>query len=332
MGKTIEENIVEMEARIGVSKAEIIALNQRIWDKEYLENVVTSEDFAIAVGHSRRLEEVAKANGITGETMAGILLTQADSAYYRDKKAGKASDEAYKIAMRGLEHAEKPGTKVSLLNIASNAKAELVNDFERASELADESCEIAKHGSDVDWGKAENNAALKWLNLANRLVSSDETEKAKSAFYNAIEHFKKALEAHKKAGNTRGQGHAHNNMILCYQGLAKIVRDSRKIGMCDKALEQAELAKKAYGDDPGNAIHTISANYRKGQTYELKAEMYALQSVYLFINLFYAIQCYTENLARALELDKPEKVKQELANIQKVIDKQIEMQRQEKGL
>jgi tetratricopeptide (TPR) repeat protein len=294
MGKTIEESIAEMETRIVVSGMTIQELNDMIWGEGY-EKGITPEQFAEAVAYIRRLQEIAERNEVEGEAKARIFLTESRLVYYRDKEAGTKSDEAYTIAMEGLKYAEKPGTKVSLLNVASDTKAKLVDDLKKASELANESCAVARDGSDEDWGKAENNAALRLLDLANRLVSSDDIEKAKSAFYNAIEHFKKALEAHQKAGNKRQIGHAHNNMILCYQRLAKIVKDSRKIEMCNKALEQAELAKKAYGDSPKNAIHAISANYRKGKTHELKAEMYALQSVYLFINLFYAIQCYTEN-------------------------------------
>jgi hypothetical protein len=320
MGKTIEESIAEMETRIVVSGMTIQELNDMIWGEGY-EKGITPEQFAEAVAYIRRLQEIAERNEVEGEAKARIFLTESRLVYYRDKEAGTKSDEAYTIAMEGLKYAEKPGTKVSLLNVASDTKAKLVDDLKKASELANESCAVARDGSDEDWGKAENNAALRLLDLANRLVSSDDIEKAKSAFYNAIEHFKKALEAHQKAGNKRQIGHAHNNMILCYQRLAKIVKDSRKIEMCNKALEQAELAKKAYG-----------ANYRKGKTHELKAEMYALQSVYLFINLFYAIQCYTENARKAIKLENWKKVEQELENIQKVVDKQIEMQKQQADL
>jgi uncharacterized coiled-coil protein SlyX len=331
MGKSIEESITELEARIVVSEITIQELNDMIWGEGY-EKGITPEQFAEAVVYLRRLKEIAKANEIKGETMAKILLTESRLVYYRDKKAGTKSDEAYHIAMEGLKYAEEPGTKVSLLNVASDTKAKLVDDLKKASELASESCEIAKDGSDEDWGKAENNAASRLLDLANEFVSSNETEKAKSAFYNAIAHFKKALKAHQKAGNDRQTGHAYNNMILCYQGLAGIVNDSRKIEMCDKALEQAELAKEAYGDNPKNAIHFISANYRKGKTHELKAEMYGLQSIYLFINLFYAIQCYTENAVKAVKLENWKKVEQELDNIQKVLQKLIEIQKQQADL
>ena len=315
-GVTIDAQIAAMEIRIkrGVSSKEIFALNESIWT-EY-EKGVTPEDFAMAVEKIRKLKELVESEGIVGETLANILLTESRLVYYRDKKSGSQSDEACQIAMTGLQHAQEPGTKVSLYNVASDTMGELVGDYKRSVELADSSCVIAKTGSDVDLGKAENNAALRYLNLAKRFVDFGENEKAKTAFNNAIAHFEKALDAHQKAGNKRQSGHAHNNMILCYQGLANLVKDFHRIEMCDRAISQAQLAQKAYGDHPKNALHAISANYRKGKTYELRAEL-TESSVYLLR----AIQCYAENAMKAIELEKWEKVKQELDNIQKIVQK-----------
>jgi tetratricopeptide (TPR) repeat protein len=315
-GITIEAEIAAISIRMKkrISAKEILALNELIWN-EY-KTAVTPDDFAIAARQVRKFREIVEAEGILGETLARIFLTESRLVYYRDKKTGTKSDEAYHIAMKGLEYAGEPGTKVSLYNVASDTKAELVGDYKQGVELANKSCEIAEDGDDVDLGKAYNNAALRYLNLANRFVGSGKEDDARIAFDNAIEHFKKALEAHERAGNTRGQGHAYNNMILCYQGLAGLASIFSVFGRMDmynKALEQAELAKKAYGDNPENAIHVLSANYRRGQTYELMASITGTPQY-----LFSAIQCYAENLARALELGKTAKARKELGNIQKI--------------
>lgn len=316
-GITIDAKIGAIEMQKTTSEDSIKALNEQMWN-EY-ERGITSKDFAMAVEQIRKLEQIAEANGIVGETKARIYLTKSRLVYFRDKKADMQSAEAYRIAMEGLEYAEEPGTKVSLYNVASDTMAELVGDYERGVELADASCEIAKTGSDVDLGKAENNAALRHLNAAKQFVDSGKEEEAKEAYFNAITHFQNAMDAHANARNSRQLGHAHNNMILCYQGLSGLVEDFHRIEMCNAALEQAELAKKAYGDSPENALHAISANYRKGQTFELEAQIIGLPRY-----LFNAIQCYTENAIKSVDLEKWGKAKQELDNIQKVVLKQIE--------
>ena len=315
-GVTIDAQIAAMGVRMkrGVSSKEISALNESIWS-EY-EKAILPGDFAIAVKQIRKFKELVESEGIVGETLAKILLTESRLVYYRDKKAGSQSDEAYQIAMKGLEHSEEPGTKVSLYNIASDTMGELVGDYERSVELADSSCVIAKTGSDVDLGKAENNVALRHLNAAKRFLGSGREKEAKEAYYSALTHFQNAMDAHANAGNNRQIGHAHNNMILCYQGLANLVEVFHKIEMCESAISQAQLAQKAYGDSQENALHAISANYRKGKTYELEAKISGLPKC-----LFDAIQCYTENAMRALELGKLEKVRQELDNIQKIVQK-----------
>lgn len=309
-----------------VSEEDIRKFNEQIWQEGY-EKAITPEDFAKAVELSATLEEIAEKNKFFGETMGRICLTGARLIYYRDKKAGKASNEAYEKAMKGLEYAEDVGTKVSLYNVASDAMNELVRDHKIAAELAEKSCRVAEEsGDDVAIGKAENNVALRYLNTAKQFASQEQRQnrEAKASYEKAISHFKKVQRAHQRAGDNRQIGHAHSNMILCYVGLAGISEnDSAILFICDQALVHAKLAIKAYGGlgDERNRFHALGANYRKGVAFRERARYSGKQE-----DLIEAIRCFTENATIYFELGKFEKVKQELTNIAETIEalKEIE--------
>lgn len=315
----IEEILNELNNRGKIGEEEVRMLNEKIWQEEY-EEAITPEDFARAVKHSADVEKIAEKNKFLGETMGRICLTSARLIYYRDKKAGKISKEAYEKAMKGLKHAEYLGTKVSLYNVASDTMGELIKDYNIAFELADKSCEIAKESnSDVVIGKAENNTALRYLNFAKQPINSGKTEKseiAKDSFEEAILHFRRASIAHQKAKDNRQIGHAYSNISLCYIELSKIPGMMKSINLCNLAIENAVNAIKAYGGlkNERNKFHALGANYRMGIAFRERAVYSSLSD-----DLIEAVRCFTENATIYFKLGKFEKVEQELKNIAETI-------------
>lgn len=315
----IEEILNELNNREEIGEEEIRMLNERIWQEEY-EKAITPEDFARAVEHSADIEKIAEKNKFFGETMSRICLTGARLIYYRDKKSGKASKEAYKKAMKGLNYAEYAGTKVLLYNVASDVMGELIKDYNIAFELADKSCEIAKESnSDVVAGKAENNTALRYLNFAKQLINSGETEKlekAKDSFQEAILHFTRANIAHQRAKDNRQIGHALSNISLCYIELSKIPGIAKSRNLCDLAIENAENAIRAYGglENERNKFHALGANYRMGAAFRERAIYSSVSD-----DLIEAVRCFIENAIIYLKLGKFKKVEQELKNITETI-------------
>lgn len=224
-------------------KREILSRNFRIWIASY-----SKGDFQTARQDASALYETAKKWKINPETLASVLITKSWSEYYVDKSSNARTNASYLSAREGLmklQNLKKTpivySIRSSLFEVAGLCQAYLVDEKDaKAEPLFRHSIDEAKKsGFKSVIGEAKNGLAL-WL------VSPKQ-----KCFKEAIPLFKEVAEIQKGENNKRGEGHAHNNLILCYN----------ETGQFAKAVEEADKALELYADP--NSNHSFSARFRK---------------------------------------------------------------------
>jgi tetratricopeptide (TPR) repeat protein len=118
-------------------------------------------------------------------------------------------------------------------------------------------------------------------------------------FEEAIPLFEEAGKIQEKAGNNRGAGHTHNNLIACFN----------ETGDFERAITEADRALELY-DDP-QLDHSFTARYRKSQTYIKLGRLDDALKIY-DLN----IKLIEENDKLSPE-EKEKRIKQHNANIEK---------------
>lgn len=224
-------------------KREILSTNFRIWIASY-----SKGDFETARQNASDLYEIAKKWRINPETLAAVLITKSWSEYYVDKNGKARTNASYLSAREGLtklQNSKKTpiayAIRSSLFEVAGLCQAYLVDEKDaKAEPLFRHSIEEAKKsGFKSVIGEAKNGLAL-WL------VSPKQ-----KCFKEAISLFKEVAKIQKEENNKRGEGHAHNNLVVCYN----------ETGQFAKAVEEADKALELYADP--NLNHSFSARFRK---------------------------------------------------------------------
>lgn len=234
---------IQMPSSDSERRRELLSRNFKIWIESY-----SKGNFESASHDYSALYETAKELNADPETLASIIIGKSWSEYYVDKNGKTKTNASYLSAQEGLAKLQDlqntpvvHAMRSSLLEVAGLCQAYLVDEKDsKAEPLFRHSIEEAeKSGFKTTIGEAKNGFAL-WL------ISPQ-----KKHFKEAIPLFEEVAEIQKGENNRRGEGHAHNNLILCYN----------EIGQFEKAVEEADKALELY-EDP-NLNHSFSARFRK---------------------------------------------------------------------
>lgn len=224
---------------------------------------------------------------IDPETMAEIIADKAWNEYYIDKNGTIKTSTSYFSAKEGLEKlrnsVDLPQIHVlrsRLFEVSGLCEVYLVDEVDEPGEpLFKNSVEEAeKSGVAERIGEAKNGFAL-WL-ISPKQKRFDE----------AIPLFGDVAQVQEEIGNKRTAGHAHNNLVVCYN----------ETGRFEKAVEEADKALELYGDP--NLNHSFSARFRKslalrGLGKEKRDKSYFDQAIKIY-KLHIELRLKDENMAR----------------------------------
>lgn len=222
---------------------ELLSRKQRVWNEFYLKG-----NFPESKVRLDDLFETALEWQVDSETMTEIIADRAWSEYFIDKNGITKTKTSYISAKEGLEKLKDlenspniHALRSRLFEVAGLCEAYLVDEADEPGEpLFRNSVEEAeKSGVTGRIGEAKNGFAL-WL------ISPKEKR-----FEEAIPLFQDVARTQEEIGNKRTAGHAHNNLVICYN----------ETGQFEKAIEEADKALELY-EDP-NLNHSFSARFRK---------------------------------------------------------------------
>lgn len=210
--------------------------NDRVWNESYLKG-----HHSECKRESNDLYKEAKESGVASEVLANILVTRSWCEYYFDKNGTTKTNTSYLSAKEGLEKSKNPVTRSQLFEVAGLTEAYIVDEKDEPAEpLFKHSVEEAeKTENRIRIGEAKNGFAL-------YLISPKQKH-----YKEAIPLFEDVAQIQEEEKNKRGAGHAHSNLILCYNETKGF----------EKSIEEADKALKLY-DDP-NLNHSFSARFRK---------------------------------------------------------------------
>lgn len=224
-------------------RRELLSRNFLIWVHDY-----SKGNFAQSKRKSSDLYKLAIEWGANSETLASILITKSWSEYYVDKNGNTRTDVSYVSAQEGLARLTDlentsviHGMRSSLLEVAGLCQAYLVNEKDSEIEILFQQSvdEAQKSGFKTAIGEAKNGFALGLISPMRR------------SFIDAIPLFEEVAKIQGEERNKRGEGHAHNNLVVCYNETKQF----------EKAVEEADKALVLY-EDP-NLNHSFSARFRK---------------------------------------------------------------------
>ena len=185
---------------------------------------------------------------VDSETMAKIIADKAWNEYYVDKNGTTKTSTSYLSAKEGLGKLQdlEDTPKIHFLRsrlfeVAGLCQAYLVDEADEPSEpLFRNSVEEAEKSGLVERiGEAKNGFAL-WL-ISPR----------QKRFEEAIPLLEDVARVQEEVGNRRTAGHAHNNLVVCYN-------ETRQF---EKAIAEADKALDLYVYQ--NLNHSFSARFRK---------------------------------------------------------------------
>lgn len=248
---------IQMPSSDSERRRELLSRNFSIWINDY-----SKGNFVVAKQKSSTLYKLANEWGTDSEILASILITKAWSEYYVDKNGTTKTNASYLSAQEGLAKLQDlENTSVvhemrsSLLEVAGLCQAYLVDERdEKAERLFRQSVEEAERsGFKTVIGEAKNGFAL-WL-----------ISPAQKRFVDAIPLFQEVAKVQKEEGNRRGEGHAHNNLVVCHTEIGKVAQVAgereKAIEEFEKAVEEADKALELYANPDLN--HSFSARFRK---------------------------------------------------------------------
>ena len=224
-------------------RQELLSRKERVWNDFYLKG-----NF---LGGKPVYDELYRTGlewQVDSETMAEIIADKAWNEYYVDKNGTTKTNTSYNSANEGLlklrDSEDTPSIhslRSRLYEVAGLSQAYLVDEAdEPAEQLFRQSVEEAEKSQSLERvGEAKNGFAL-WL------ISPKQKK-----FEEAIPFFQGVAKTQEEIGNKRTAGHAHNNLVVCYNETKQF----------EKAIEEADKALELY-EDP-NLNHSFSARFRK---------------------------------------------------------------------
>lgn len=224
-------------------RAELLGRKERVWNDFYLKG-----NFAGGKPVYDQLYKTALEWQTDSETMADIITDKAWNEYYVDRNGTTKTNTSYVSAKEGLEKLGRlenlpkiHALRSRLFEVAGLCEAYLVDERDEPAEtLFRSSVEEAEKSRIAERiGEAKNGFAL-WL------ISPKQKR-----FADAIPLFEDVARTQEEINNKRTAGHAHNNLILCYN----------ETGQFEKAVQEADKALALY-EDP-NLNHSFSARFRK---------------------------------------------------------------------
>ncbi len=224
-------------------RLELLTRKERVWNDFYLKG-----NFPGAKPIYDELHKTAYEWQVDSETMAEIIGDKAWNEYFLDKNGTTKTNTSYVSAREGLEKLKGSenspkihALRSRLFEVAGLCEAYLVDEADEPSEsLLRNSVEEAEKSEVAERiGEAKNGLAL-WL------ISPKQKR-----FEDSIPLFEDVARVQEEIGNKRTAGHAHNNLVFCYN----------ETGNFEKAIEEADKALELYEDL--NLNHSFSARFRK---------------------------------------------------------------------